>query len=116
MRTLLPAVALFAGVAVFTPAAADAAPVAQTTAVRHQSGPALHTGPINTQASFSCSYLWTPQRVDAYCNVYSGYVRFFVRCSDGRSFTTPWLTGPNQYIWFDCSPASVASISYQTAG
>lgn len=116
MRTLLPAVALFAGVVAYTPAAANAAPTTQITAVQHQAGPALHTGPINTQASFYCTFFWTAHGGDIYCEVYSGYLRWWAVCSDGRRLPTPWATGPGQHFWIDCSPGYVVSFGYQTAG
>jgi hypothetical protein len=116
MRTLLLAVALFAGVAAYTPAAANAAPTAQVAAVQHQTGPALHTGPITTQASYYCAYYWTAHRVDLYCDIYSGYLRLWVTCSDGRRYYTPWATGPGQHFWFDCSPGYVVTFGYETAG
>ena len=120
MRMFLLALAVFAGVAAYNPASASAAPApaVQISQSQLQAGPAIEAAPINAQASFYCTYTWNSVRTDAYCNVYSGYLRWWGTCSNGVTYYTNWVTGSNWHLWINCGAIgrTLSAFGYQTVG
>lgn len=123
MRMFVLAIAVFAGLAAYNPAGANAAPApaVQISQAQQLVGPVVEAAPISAQASFYCEYYWNSNRVDAYCNVYSGYMRWWGTCSNGGTYYTPWATGwnPNYlylHYWVQCGSYNLTSFGYQTVG
>lgn len=117
MRMFVLAIAIFAGVAAYNPAGANAAPApaVQISQAQQLVGPAVEAAPNDVQASAYCNYYWDARRVDAYCTYY-GYMRWWGTCSNGVTYYTPWATGWKIYFWVTCGNYYLVNFGYQTVG
>ncbi|MFI6101689.1 hypothetical protein ACIA8G_39595 [Lentzea sp. NPDC051213] len=107
---LLLVLAMFGGVATMNAAGATAAPAVVSQSVQ-QSG-----DQAGIQAVWSCNWSATAYRVDAYCTVWSGYVRLWGRCSNGGTYYTPWVGPGRWHLWVDCGGYRLLSFGFQSAG
>lgn len=108
---LLLVLGLFGGVATMNAQAAVAAPAAVPQVVQQQSG-----DQVGVQAVWRCDWTATARRVDAYCTVVSGQLRLVGRCSNGRSYPTPWVGPGRWHLWVDCGSYRLLSFSFQSRG
>jgi hypothetical protein len=87
LKALVVALALFG--ATFGIAQSASAAPAQHTAVAIQAV-AADTAP-SIAASWSCTNYFYTNAVERYCNVYSGYIRSYITCSNGYRYYSAWV-------------------------
>jgi len=120
MQVVLALVGVFAATVVAQGTASAAtttksAPVAQAAQQTVQLAQGAQTTQgVHPNASYYCSYTWNSQRVDANCNVYSGYVRLWGTCSNGYTYYTPWVTGYGWHLWVTCGSYRLLRFGFQS--
>lgn len=80
--------------------------------------PAVATAdPVQPAASYQCFYPPGPPGVIPLdCTVYSGYIRYWVRCSNGQTYYSPWSGSGRWYFTITCYPYTVIAWGIQTSG
>lgn len=78
--------------------------------------PAVATAdPVQPAASYQCFYSSvSPSKIIVDCTVYTGLIRIWVRCSDGRTYYSTWLGPGKRRFVIDCFPATISNWGIQS--
>ncbi|QFZ17154.1 hypothetical protein [Saccharothrix syringae] len=114
LKMLVVSLAFFAGTSAAVQAA-SAAPAVQSAAVQAVAPQAApQAAPADSQpsvaASWACtSYLYS-NAVERYCNVYSGYIRSYLQCSNGYTYYSAWV-GTGSWYFLQICPSGYYRVS-----
>jgi hypothetical protein len=87
--------------------AATAAPAAEVAVVK--AAVPVHQVAVPAPASWSCTNYFYSNGVERYCNVYSGYLRSYLSCSNGYTYYTAWV-GTGYWHFLQVCPSGYSRV------